>query len=725
MLPALPLLTLLLFQGTGAPSRTEHIWILPRLGYRVRETRLLDRKTGTIVRRTTLEDGTLVDLETLRARERKLARRADGAFAPELQERMAVSHPGEMLPVVFWLETPGAPDFRLFLEDALAKGVDGEEARRLTRDAAARFYRPFLDRFSDRLLEKGIEATQAGGAWPVVFARLPLFRLEEWKRDPAVNQIYLAHPRWMPESDLAQATMRAPTAWARGVTGAANGVKVLVNDLGHVSDLNPFLPSVRKLNGGGAASHATAVGGNIAFHMDDLRGAAWELPEIYSGNGASDSAAPGVWNKAISAGVCFGNCSWWNGNKGRIVFLDRFFDFTLRNFAMMMFKSTGNQGTSPAPFTTTPGNGFNMTCTGAYNDGDTPEWDDDAMAGYSSFWNPVEGHEKPELASPGDGVVTAGSSAPWTQYFTGTSSASPLTCGVAALLAARDPALKTSPEAVKAILMVSAWHNLEGDALLSDADGAGGVHAAAADAVVRKRHFRDGILTPSSFDASGHLEIPLTAYAGDETRVIALWFSKADAAGVTDVLQMDLDLMVVDPTGLPVAVSASPLNPFELARFVPKITGTYTIRLVRQRFEGTSEPYCVAWSSRQDTAAGEIRISGVPAPGKSFKLTFRDPYHNGVWFQARASKATLPFVVPLADGVHVLPLQPDRAFRASSRQPGFEGILDASGQASVSLALPAKPGLSGRTLQLAFFTKPAAASSWILETSPAIPLTIQ
>ncbi|MFQ5748242.1 MAG: hypothetical protein ACE5H3_02160, partial [Planctomycetota bacterium] len=112
-------------------------------------------------------------------------------------------------------------------------------------------------------------------------------------------------------------------------------------------------------------------------------------------------------------------------------------------------------------------------------------------------------------------------------------------------------------------------------------------------------------------------------------------------------------------------------------------------------------------------------------PGKTFTLTFRDPYHNGVWFQARASKATLPGVVPLADGRHVLPLQADRVFQASKRQAGFEGTLDAAGQASVSLMLPAKPGLSGRTLQLAFFTKPAASSSRILETSPAVPLTIR
>ena len=44
--------------------------------------------------------------------------------------------------------------------------------------------------------------------------------------------------------------------------------------------------------------------------------------------------------------------------------------------------------------------------------------------------------------------------------FGGTSSASPLTCGVATLVATREPALRGQPEAVKAILMASALRDI-------------------------------------------------------------------------------------------------------------------------------------------------------------------------------------------------------------------------------------------------------------------------
>ncbi|MFQ5748584.1 MAG: hypothetical protein ACE5H3_03900, partial [Planctomycetota bacterium] len=105
MLPALSLAALSLFQGTGHAKQIERTWVLPRLGLHVRETRFLDRNAGTIRRRAFLADGTRADLDPLRARERELARMEDGVLAPELRERRTASPPGEVVPVVYWLET--------------------------------------------------------------------------------------------------------------------------------------------------------------------------------------------------------------------------------------------------------------------------------------------------------------------------------------------------------------------------------------------------------------------------------------------------------------------------------------------------------------------------------------------------------------------------------------------------------------------------------------------
>ena len=161
---------------------------------------------------------------------------------------------------------------------------------------------------------------------------------------------------------------------------------------------------------------------------------------------------------------------------------------------------------------------------------------------------------KPEVASPGDDVDTTGTSAPWIYYgFGGTSSASPLTMGVATLIANRAPSIIVHPQAVKAILMVSAWHNVEGDPVLSDKDGAGGIHAGAADAVARDGQFEIGNFTSGSFP----YDKQIFCYQGDGTRVICLWQSDPDSAYATDVLKMDVDMTVLDPNNNVVATSSS------------------------------------------------------------------------------------------------------------------------------------------------------------------------
>ncbi len=202
--------------------------------------------------------------------------------------------------------------------------------------------------------------------------------------------------------------------------------------------------------------------------------------------GTGDIDAPPIWSNAILEGADFGNCSWWNFLKGQIEFLDRFFDHTIRNFSVMMFKSNGNQGTTGTPYGTTPGQGYNMTCSGAYSDQNNTNLADDAMASSSSFLDPNEGHRKPELAAPGTGVATTSTGTMGLQLsFGGTSSASPLTCGVATLVASSDNTLLSEMTTVKAVMMVSAWNNVEGDPTFSDKDGAGGINAKAAHSVVR------------------------------------------------------------------------------------------------------------------------------------------------------------------------------------------------------------------------------------------------
>ncbi len=668
------------------------------LGMVIHETRSLNAETGLIIRKALGPNGEIVDLDALLMKEQELKIAARGKISPELGRKMEAASTGEVLPVAFWLASNDAPDFRGIIDRAVAAGIHGEEARRMARNEAERFFSPITGDFADFLESSNYAVDYVGPCWPIVMATVPKQDIAGLAARADVDQAYYAFPAWEGENNFAQPTLRTPTVHRRGNQGGGGAVKVMVQDSGgNVVKGNPYLPKVIWLNNDPVDSHATGVAGNICMQAHPtLYGGAPMLAEIYSAAGWGDTGAPIAWDLAIQAGVSFGNCSWWNFNKGSIVFLDRYFDYIIRNFAVLMFKSTGNQGNSSEPYTTSPGNGYNMLNTGCYNDGNTFKWDDDAMASYSSYWDPVEGHEKPEVASPGDDVDTTGTSFPWIYNgFGGTSSASPLTLGVAVLAANRAPSIITQPQAVKAILMVSAWHNVEGDALLSEKDGAGGIHAGAADALARDGQYETGTFTSGSFP----YDKQIFCYQGDGTRVICLWHSDPDSSYATDVLKMDIDLTVLDPSNNVVATSASAKNPFELAYFEPQTTGWYTVRLSKQSFLGTTEPYCIAWSSRQDAATAEVVIKGTGQIGTTVDFTFFDPNEYNEAFAGLLSLKTLPDQIVLPDG-YILPVAFDALAQACvyGYLPGYLGVLDGNGEAKTSLAIPNAPGLIGTTI---------------------------
>ncbi len=672
-------------------------------GIVVEETRTVDSATGLIMRRAVDADGNLVDLDALRWEEQRRKIAARGKISPELGRLIAEHESIDELQVVFWLDAGVEPDFRTIILNAMNEGLHIEDARRRALAAAEEFFTPVNTAFADRLAAEGHSVDYIGDHCPIVVTTLPSGAVGPLALVEAVDQAYYCFPSWAHENNYAQPTLRTTTVHRRGINGGS-AVKVMVQDSGgNVATNNPFLPTVIKLNSGGTDYHATAVAGNVCMtgHMT-LFGAAPSLNEIYTAEGWGDIDAPAAWALGMAAGVSYGNCSWWNLTKGAIVYLDRYFDYIIRNYSVQMFKSNGNQGWSPPEYSTSPGNGYNVFSTGCYNDGDTWKWDDDAMASYSSFLNPVEGHDKPNVASPGDEVDTTGTSAPWIYYgFSGTSSASPLTMGVATLVANRDPSIIPFPEALKAILSVSAWHNIEGNAELSEYDGLGGIHAGAADAVARDGQYEVGTFTTSSFPG-GYYDKQIFCYKGDGTRVICYWHSDPDSSYSTDILKMDLDIAILDPNGSTVASAANIYNPFEIVYFEPAQTGTYTIRLTEQTFLGTSEPYCIAWSSRQDAACAEVTLSGSGQIGTTLNMTFYDQYEAGEDFVTLPSFGTLPSLIDL-DGGYILPVAYDTLARAAytGTFPGFVGTLDGSGTALNSIVIPNNPALIGRTVNFA------------------------
>jgi len=660
---------------------------------------------GRVERRTIdAATGAHVDLDALRRADFAAGLSRRSGMHTTLHERVQSAAPTERLQVAFWLVEPadGFDARRLIRERVAGLAVDRVsdairtarvEARLANRDRLA----ATVDTFTDRARGAGAEVLFAGGGWPLVIAEVPAERVAQLSSDPRVDAAYVSQREWAHEGEYAQGTMRTRNVHDQG--GLADGsVRVLVNDTAQVQVGNVFLPPITTLNSSGVGSHATGVAGNIGNIHPLHRAAAFSLPEIFSAGGTGDVTAPPIWEDAIDNGIDMGNCSWWNFLKGKIEFLDRFFDYTVRNFSVMMFKSNGNQGTSGTPYGTTPGNGYNVTCSGAYSDGNDFDWANDAMASSSSYWNPEEGHDKPEVASPGTCVTTAGTAGSGLQScFGGTSSASPLTCGLAAVLASVDNTLLAQMTTLKAALMVSAWHDVEGTTLVSEKDGAGGIHSKAAHALVRDQQWWYDDVEASDFPG-GLLDVPIELVAGQETRVIALWFSAADEAYTTDVLELDVDLVVLGPGGLPLASSASALNPFELASFVAPTSGTYTARLTLQRFDGTVEPLTVAWSTKNDAGTAQIRLR---EEGDDFAIGQAPTFEVGdrwigagagyrLWLALDGSAGTSP----LANGF-VLPLEFDGLSVSSQAFPGFNGTLPATGMARIQLHIPDDPGLVG------------------------------
>lgn len=650
----------------------------------------------------------------LERREHEIEQAASGRLSHDLRTQLAARTPAERLQVAVWLARPaGMPDLREALDAELARGAHAEDARRAAMRIAESATLPHVEAFAARVRSAGFAVDHADRLVPVVFVTLAAEDVGSLGRMDGVDQVYFAFQSWLPEegacaalpNEWASPTARTDVVHRRGITGA--GVKVLVNDVGGVARTNPNLPPIVVGTAAvGVQAHATAVAGIIASRHALQRGAAPGLAQLYDYGGASDVAAPQAWAWGMQQGISFGNCSWWNGNRGSIAFLDRYFDYVIRNFAVQLFKSAGNQGNNQP--CTTPGNGFNSIASGNADDRNTHDWDDDVLATSSSTGNPQpEGHEKPEVTAHGTTITTTDTGGSVSAQGTGTSYASPVSCGTAALLAATDPVLLAAPEAIKALLMAGAWNDIAQGQPLSDWDGAGGVDAAASQSAVARGQYRRATLTPASFPNGIHT-VSIALDAGDETRLCAVWTASADSSYTATVLQMDLDLVVRAPNGAVVASSASTRNPFEIVQFVPPSTGTYTVELLRMRFLGASEPFAMAWTTSWDARTCAVAISGSPRLGATIGIQWSDRYHPGQVYVGFLSVSPYPATWRVPTNKLML-VGFDSLSEASILLPGFLGALSATGTATTSLTIPNLPGLDGLTVLASMVTLQSGA----------------
>jgi hypothetical protein len=418
-----------------------------------------------------------------------------------------------------------------------------------------------------------------------------------------VDRVYLARTHEN-ELDMARQVIGASTVNSLGITGS--GVRIAQIEVGgRVALANPNLAGVIQdatFVCAGASSHSTAVAGMLHSLHATVRGVAYGST-LYAAGSCGGSSAQ-LQNRSTAAadwGARALNLS-WGSNIGLTPGADdRFYDGMVINRWRTIVKSAGNQnGLCGAGNgnVTSPGLAYNVITVGNFNDHNTLSFTGDSIESCSSFKDPTSTHgdrEKPEVAAPGTNFVSTTTAWPWTGGVgSGTSYSAPMVTGTAALMMQRNSSLTVWPEAVKAILMATATHNIEGSTRLSEFDGAGGIMSYLADLVTRRISGNWGGV---SYTCASAADVDMTSMyltAGRKVRVVIAWDNDPAYASYASQPCADLDLQVLNPSGTYVSGSASWDNSYEVVEFTPAVTGYHKLRV--HKFRCDLSPRFLGWA---------------------------------------------------------------------------------------------------------------------------------
>lgn len=541
-----------------------------------------------------------------------------GGFSGKIEAHLnhkSLADPAGVSPVTIWVKAPDVPRIT-WLATIQTGGREQvfNEARVFHAQAEA----PVLH----FLAARAIPIKYASPLAPIIEVDVPNSLLPILERLPQVTQIYL---RVIPQVDLNVSipAVRADQVWAAGYTGSGAKVAIVEGayfpDAQNLNDYYSALPSNNPYLGATTNAdtssprpsfHAAYVAGVIASTHMTYKGMAYGVNRpILCANAYDPFAANGGIGLTAATDWAVANADVVNQSYGNhpdqsdpnlqdVMTISpeaRHDDYLVQTYLTTITCSTGNDPSRPVQ---SPANGYNVIGVGAFDTKCNQKWSNDIMAGYSTFINPKSPHndrEKPEIVAPGN-VYSTTEASPWIKtpppglscdsgITGGTSFSAPHVAGAAALLIGNSFILKYLPEVVKAILMASAVHNIEGASRLSDKDGAGGLEAKAAfDVLVNG--WTDYVAMPGYSLDTDH-QPRFTASAGQTVRVVICWLSASNESTGIDVIK-DADLTVISPGATQWWTSASFDNNFEIVEFIAPATGIYRI-LPSYKF-GTSFP---------------------------------------------------------------------------------------------------------------------------------------
>jgi hypothetical protein len=584
---------------------------LPLTGRRVLAAKVLVKGGDEVIPAAVGERGEDVDLEALKAEEERERVARFGKLDPKLHAKTQRLAAGDRVRVAFWLnpaedldaQDPRDRDGRDELSDDEAERLLAFRAEQVKASVARA-----NETFARALASEGYRVEESGEGAPVVFASVPAGLTARLAERDDVQFAYLAEESGNEDyMNIAAPSIKADWLWWFGFTGV--GSRIAIVEDSRVDFDNSCLPNNLGTRVPGHANvddHATSTAGMAANTSGTHRGIA-PGAGIYSANGTSYSDAN--MSAALDAGANNAhvlNNSWGPNCGAADSTMDvhaRHADYIVRYRWDTVTAAAGNNGQcANGEFVDGVAGGYNVIAVGNYNDMGTVGVGDNTMNASSSFKDPASTHgdrEKPEVAAPGTSITSTIMTTPGNcalgNVGSGTSYSAPMVAGVAAGLMQARPGLRVYPESVKAIIMAGAGDNVEGAARLSEFDGVGGVNALASFNTVNNSRYTWQYVTPSSFDASGYINVNMGwINAGQRVKVALVWDSNPTANYASDPLNADLDLYVVGPANF--HSSASWDNAYETVDFTAAASGMFQLRIRNYRFNGANEYVAAAWS---------------------------------------------------------------------------------------------------------------------------------
>ncbi|HWU86340.1 MAG TPA: S8 family serine peptidase [Kofleriaceae bacterium] len=550
----------------------------PAMGKVTREYKTVNQIDGTIEGVALDELGREIDVARLQQSELAAREALERGLDAPLARRLANARRGELIEVAIWLKEPAyrAPA-RPAPGSSLPRARGEAMFAQVDRQRSA-FVKAVVEPFAARLRGRGFKVKAHTHA-PLVHATLPPEVIEELRASKDVDRMYLPVTAG-PTLKAERMSIHAHVVNNLGITGA--GVPVAAVEVGgQLNTANPFLAGVTQdLTFSCPGAHAAAVAG-IIRSADPVESGVAPGANLWVGGSCGGSSAE--LEDRSTAAAAWGaralNLSFGAYTGGVLTELDRYYDSLVIHQYRTVVPAAGNDGN--AAFVRSPGSAYNVITVGAYDE------QTNLIAGFSGGLDPGSSHgdrEKPEVAAPGVDFLSTLNASPWTgSVGSGTSYAAPMATGTAALMMQRNPTLQFWPEAVRAIMMATATRNIEGATRLSELDGAGGIFADYADDVTRGVYGGWGGIGYDCSAAPTTVLATMSLVAGHTARVVISYDTDPSYGSYGTQPSADLDLLIKDPSGSVVAVSASYDNTYEIVELVAGTTGTFTIEVSRYR----------------------------------------------------------------------------------------------------------------------------------------------